>query len=169
MAVNNAAVSAQDIPPMPTRRCPFRIYEAHEVHPLDNVDWTFNQADWDQELRDREHRNHLLRDHLLEGKTAQYRSSGNSLFPDVHSGDCCMYEPVTNESLLKEGDIVFCLVLPKCHFYAHKILKIRWVMDSRWKVKYWIGNNKGHVKGYCFIEHIYGRLFEVAREWWSDE
>ena len=77
-----------------------------------------------------------------------------------------MFEPVTAESVLKENDIVFCEVQPNNFFYAHKILKIRWNFAGtaekydRWYV---IGNQAGHENGWCYKQHIYGRLFEISR------
>ena len=40
------------------------------------------------------------------------------------------------------------------------VLGCRLATDRRcWK--YWISNLKGKSNGYCYLEHIYGRLFQV--------
>ena len=152
------------------RLCPYRVFRAHEVHPAQDVDWT-RTGDWSEEQERRMLRNILIKEQLLGGRTVQYCSSGNSLKPDVWSGDCCLFEPVESESDLEKGDIVFCQVQPGDKFYAHKILKVESVKAAgsargRYRKKYTIGKNKGHTNGYCYIDHIYGRLFEVLQVNW---
>ena len=113
----------------------------------------------------------MIKQHLLSGEAVQYTSSGWSFAPRVHSGDCCLFEPITSESDLRVGDIVFCTVSSTqlCQstsqnqpgrFYAHKITKVL-TSEGGHKV-YEIGNNKGHVNGYSWPEDIYGRLYEAV-------
>ena len=113
----------------------------------------------------------MIKKQLIEGTAVQYRSSGNSLWPDVKSGDCCMFEPVYEPDTLRVGDIVFCEVQPKDRFYAHKILSMEWdstaasAQGEETRTRYWtIGNNSGHKNGWCNDWHIYGRLVEVVTE-----
>ena len=81
---------------MPIRPGPRVIFEAHEIHPYHDVDWTIptDKDDWNEEKRLREHRNELIKEGLLEGKLVQYKSSGWSLYPIVWSGDTCIFEPM---------------------------------------------------------------------------
>ena len=147
---------------MPKRPPPFKIFQAYEIHPGFDRDWTIpdNRDDWDREYQDRWVRNCMIKRQLQEGQTVQYCSSGNSLKPRVHSGDCTLWEPTTTASVFKKNDIVFCQVQPKDYFYAHKIVSITEHDD---KLVYWIGReDETHINGWCYAEHIYGRLFEVT-------
>ena len=152
---------------MPARECPFRLFDAHEIHPDDDVDWTRSQS-WDEELKRRDLRNRMIKKQLTEGTSVQYRSTGNSLWPKVKSGDCCILEPVLYPDNLKVNDIVFCEVQWGNRFYAHMILAIQWHKtaesasgEETWKRYFTIGNINGHVNGWCYDEHVYGRLVEV--------
>ena len=93
---------------MPTRAPPAIIFQAHEVHPEDEEDWTLD-ADWETELIRRNMRNSMCKDMLLAGRSVQFRSSGNSLHPFVRSGDVTMWEPVKDHSLLEVGTSSFVL------------------------------------------------------------
>ena len=143
--------------------CPIRICEAHEVHPVHPGD-----GDWEQ-LRRREVRNALIVSQLKAGRTVQYRSTGWSMWPFVHDGDCCLFEPVFDCSQLRpEWDVVFCLVQPTNLYYAHLVHSIETVQDdsagsaNKSRLRFWISNREGHVHGWCYDEHIYGRLIEVV-------
>ena len=148
--------------PMPTRRPPVIIFGGHEVHPSLETDWTLGTGDFDVEKALRQHRNVLVMNMLKSGRSAQFRSSGNSLWPMVKSGDVTIYEPVVDHSLLKVGEVVFCRVQTSNYFYAHMIHNI-----GTWDgVTYWdIGNanNPPHINGWCYAEHIFGRLMETSR------
>ena len=105
---------------------------------------------------------------LQNGQSVQYRSSGNSLRPLVYSGDCCILVPVWDPALLVPYDVVFCEVQPGNRFYTHYILRIEWetaaassAATGEPKRKFIIGNARHHENGYCYDEHIYGRLVEV--------
>ena len=146
---------------MPDRDPPFFILQAHEVRLGDemDVDWTLS-GDWEKESRLREERNKLIKQQLAEGKTVAYRSSGWSLFPKVHSGDLCSYIPVRFEEQVVEDNVVFCQPQPKNYYYAHNVQRKEWDYDHG-KYKFWIANMRGRINGWCFIEHIYGKLVEV--------
>ena len=169
---------------MPNREVPRVIFECHEIHPYFDVDWTIptDKDDWGEEKRRREHRNQLIKEGLLEGKLVQYKSSGWSLYPIVWSGDTCIFEPMRDgmcEDLKMDWDIVFCQVQPSNRFFAHKVIyfeleSVELPASSAPKrctmyiKKFWIGNNKGHINGWCYEEHIYGRLLETVhprRQW----
>ena len=93
------------------------------------------------------------------------------MYPKIHSGDCCLFEPVYDCDSLEVGDVVFCQVQPRDRYFAHKILEIGWrrmsaASASRDQAKrryYIIGNNKGKENGWCYDCHIYGRLVEVIK------
>ena len=115
-------------------------------------------------------RNVMMKAQLQKGTSVQYRSSGWSLWPTVHTDDCCLFEPVLDPGLLREGDIVFCQVQPGDRYFAHKILKIEWFKAAASATPaghtmtrcFTIGNNRGHANGWCLDHHIYGRLVEVV-------
>ena len=65
------------------------MYFMHEIHPADEIDWTID-SDWEKELEKRNTRNTMVRDALAVGRAVQFRSSGNSLWPVVKSGDVTM-------------------------------------------------------------------------------
>ena len=120
---------------------------------------------WGDEQQRRWHRNSMCKKQLQEGTHVQYKSGGNSLYPFVHANDSCLFEPVVNPDELKVNDIVFCEVQPGDRFFAHLIHKIEWVTWDNpldFRRRFTIGDIGGHVDGYCFDEHIYGRLVEVV-------
>ena len=136
------------------------VFQAHEIHPSSEVDWTLG-SDWETEQHLREVRNSLVRDMLASGRSVQYRSTGNSLYPMVRPNDVTMWEQVTDCSILVVGDVVFCAVQPGDRFYGHMIHNIgTWYGTTYWD----IGNMKDppHINGWCYAEHIYGRLMEVS-------
>ena len=126
----------------------------------------------------REHRNELIKEGLLEGKLVQYKSSGWSLYPIVWSGDTCIFEPMRDgmcEGLKMDWDIVFCQVQPSNRLFAHKVIRFELEKveqpaasassarsSTTYIKKFWIGNNKGHINGWCHEKHIYGRLVETV-------
>ena len=93
------------------------------------------------------------------GQHVCFRSSGWCLWPRVRSNDQCAYEPVRAEEQVNVGDIVFCQVQPLDKFYAHNVkAKGKW---TNGRTYFTIANLKGRENGWCFIEHIYGRLIDV--------
>ena len=63
-------------------------------------------------------------------------------------------------SEIRVGDIVFCLVQRKNLYYAPIVLEIE---TQEWldEPKYWIGNIRGRINGWCFREHIFGAVVNV--------
>jgi hypothetical protein len=144
---------------MPTRLAPFVLESRHETapSPLLDVDWTLCE-DRGEEMKRRKMRNEMIKDKLKAGRSVCYRSSGWSLYPRVHCNDQTTYDPVTSDDQVQVGDIVFCQVQPYDRFFAHL------VKEKIWRNAAWcfiISNIAGYVNGWCFIEHIYGRLVEV--------
>ena len=138
-------------PPRPARDVPHFVLQAHEVRVGDELDtdWT-KSADWSEELRLREERNQLIKAQLRAGKTVAYRQSGWSLWPRVRSNDLCCYLPVVFDE-----SVVFCEVQPRGHFYEWDAYQGCY--------KYWISNMKGRINGWCHLQHIHGKLFQVLR------
>ena len=146
--------------PMPNRMPPFVavvLHGEHRVAPELDFDWTLH-SDWDTVLSRREARNQLVKSHLKEGKIVAFRSSGNSLWPRVCSGDSCSYEPVVNAAEIHLNDVVFCEVQPRNLFYTLIVKDIYWYMGRRC---FTIANIKGRENGWCYDEHIYGKLIHV--------
>ena len=63
--------------PMPTRKFPYRIFEAHEINDKLDLDGTVpaDPTDWDEEHR-RHTRNLTIEKQLQKGLKVQYKSSG---------------------------------------------------------------------------------------------
>lgn len=105
---------------------------------------------------------------LVEGERVEFRPRGNSMKPQIKSGDLVIVDPVLEETELAVGDIVLCKVRGKQ--YLHKILKKRRLPDitTTWgPVEVWdyqIGNNRGHVNGWITRYSIYGKLVENKRK-----
>ena len=78
----------------------------------------------------------------------------------MRSNDQCTYELVSTDDEVSQGDIVFCQVQPADTFYAYHAKK-KEVWGGTGKYSYTIANLKGRENGWCYIEHIYGRLAEV--------
>ena len=108
----------------------------HEAAPPLEEDWTLVR-DQDTEKRLRDVRNKMIREQLSEGRTVFYKSSGDSMWPLIQSGDACLFHPiqvVTAEagvhSIVKEaskievGDIVFFAVQPYNQYYAHIVMLV---------------------------------------------
>ena len=154
---------------MPSRLPPYVLNYKHEVSPELDLDWTRCPEDWPKELRLREVRNGLIKDTLLSGKPVLYRSSGGSLWPKVHNGDQCTFDPVTSEEQVQLHDIVFCQVKraegEPLRYFAHLVKNKEWDWEAR-KYCFTISNAKKGTEhrenGYCYIETIYGLLKEVV-------
>ena len=91
---------------------------------------------------------------LKQGKTVQFPAEGNSMSPNVRSGDIWTIEPIDFETLVV-GDAVFCK-LSETNYPVHKVLEI--FPDE---IK--IGNNHGYVNGLVKKENIFGRSTDFMR------
>ncbi len=64
------------------------------------------------------------------------------------------------EGQVLEGDIVFCIVQPSGYYYAHLVHTKKWNdTDRQWQ--FWISNLKRRTNGYCYMEHIFGKLIQA--------
>ena len=82
------------------------------------------------------------------------------MYPKVHSNDLCCYIPVRFEEQILQRDVVFCLVQPTGLYYAHLVKEKEWHRREQ-HYRFWISNLKGHVNGWCWIEHMFGKLVQV--------
>ena len=75
-------------------------------------DWT-RVGDRDEEMKLRDSRHRMMRQFFIDGCYVRYKSSGNSMWPLVHSNDLCTFHPVQAVTAVKDaseigvGDIVF--------------------------------------------------------------
>ena len=56
---------------------------------------------------------------LQAGETVEWSSGGSSLAPRIMPGECCRYEPVTQDDDVEKGDIVFCQI--KHRYWQHLV------------------------------------------------
>jgi hypothetical protein len=166
---------------MPTRCLPDVVLEhPHQAHPRYHQDWTLVEGSdrdpeqWELEHQLRDRRNLLIQKQLVAGLSVFYKSSGQSMWPLVQSGDACTFHPIQavtakagTYSIQKEaskidvGDVVFCIVQPKRLFYAHLVHQIQQCYHRK-EPKYFIGNIEGtFYNGWCYREHIFGVLVDV--------
>ena len=74
--------------------------------------------------------------------------------PIIESGETVIVYPITEDTMLKKNDIVFCKV--KGHYYLHKISAVKCKT-------YQISNNHGHVNGTVGKACIYGVVDKKRR------
>lgn len=97
--------------------------------------------------------NAITMQHLLKGEKCKVTGYGQSMTPRLKSGQAVIVDPLTEDTVLKKNDIVFCKV--KGHFYLHKISAIK--NNS----SYQISNNHNHVNGWISRNNIYGKVTEI--------
>jgi hypothetical protein len=90
---------------------------------------------------------------LKEGEPCIIRGFGQSMTPILKSGQPVKVIPVTGDTPLEKGEIVFCKV--NGHFYLHKILAVKN------ETTYQIGNNHGHINGWVSRNSIFGKVSEI--------
>jgi len=88
---------------------------------------------------------------LRRGETVSFRPRGNSMIPRIKSGQLCTVEPV-DPALIENGDILLCKVGGAEYLHLVKAIK-----DGRFQ----IGNNKGHINGWCGPAQVFGRLVKI--------
>lgn len=97
--------------------------------------------------------NAITTEHLKNGETCKVVGFGQSMTPILISGQPVICKPVTENTILKKNDIVFCKV--KGNYYLHKISAIKN------GVSYQISNNHGHVNGTITRSNIFGVVVEI--------
>ncbi len=89
---------------------------------------------------------------LQRGQTVKFRPHGNSMQPRIESGQLVTVSPFNGSP--EVGSIVLCKV--EGRQWLHLVTAVG--SDGRAQ----IGNNKGHVNGWCSTANIYGIVTEVA-------
>lgn len=92
---------------------------------------------------------------LEAGETIEFRPRGNSMTPLVNSNDLVVVAPITEETILEQGDIVLCKV--KGHHYLHLITAVK-------EEKFQISNNHGYANGWTNKKSIFGKLIQNKRK-----
>ena len=83
------------------------------------MDYTRVDCDKETENTRRRQRDLNVKRDLQQGKPVAYKSSGWSMYPHIYSDDACQYTPVTKDSEVQKGDVVYCEVGK--YFYAHYV------------------------------------------------
>ena len=91
---------------------------------------------------------------LGNGDTVQIRPRGGSMVPLIRSGDLVTVAPITEDDVLKKGDIV--LVRVKGSDYLHLIKAVRPGQQ------YQIGNNRGGINGWARLAAVSGRVVKIG-------
>jgi phage repressor protein C with HTH and peptisase S24 domain len=95
---------------------------------------------------------------LQRGEQVSFRPSGNSMTPRIHSRDLVTIQPIPDHTTIREGDAVLCKV--NGNIYVHKVYAI----DGRApELRFQIGNNHGHINGWTWQQHVYGKLIKVEK------
>lgn len=97
--------------------------------------------------------NAITAEHLKHGEICKIIGFGQSMTPILKSGQPVICIPVTENTILKKNDIVFCKV--KGNYYLHKISAIKN------GVSYQISNNHGHINGTITRSNIYGKVVKI--------
>lgn len=97
--------------------------------------------------------NAITAEHLKRGEICKIVGYGQSMTPLLMSGQPVICIPVTENTILKKNDIVFCKV--KGNYYLHKISAIKN------GVSYQISNNHGHINGTISRNNIYGLVVKI--------
>lgn len=87
---------------------------------------------------------------LKEGREAKLCPKGHSMSGKIESGDTVTVTPGIEP---KKGDIVLCKV--RGNVYVHLVLAIN-------KDSYQIGNNRGHINGWCSRNAIFGIVTKIV-------
>jgi hypothetical protein len=90
---------------------------------------------------------------LQSGQTVQLRPHGNSMQGRIESGQLVTLDPITIDTTLVVGDIVLTKVNGKQFLHLIKAIG----SDGRFQ----IGNNKGHVNGWCTLSSIFGKCVAI--------
>lgn len=87
------------------------------------------------------------REKLAEGVTITVKPRGNSMTPRLKSGDPVVLAPVTPDTTIRAGDVVFCRV--RGNYYVHLVTAVRGDEVQ-------ISNNHGRVNGWASRASVFG-------------
>ena len=91
---------------------------------------------------------------MKKGKVGKLIGIGNSMTPILKSRQPVICSPITDETILKKGDIVFCKV--RGNHYLHKIHAVKGKNEE-----FLIGNNHGHINGWAKRSNIFGIVTKI--------
>ena len=91
---------------------------------------------------------------MKQGKVGKLIGIGNSMTPILKSRQPVICSPITDETILKKGDIVFCKV--RGNHYLHKIHAVK----GKNKI-FLIGNNHAHINGWTKRSNIFGIVTKI--------
>ena len=85
---------------------------------------------------------------LRAGETVQVRGRGNSMTPLLLSGEVITIEPLSDDAILKRGDVVLAKVNRRVYLHLVRGLRGNEVQ---------IGNNHGRINGWTPRHNVFGR------------
>ena len=91
---------------------------------------------------------------LKDGETVSFRPKGNSMTPKIKSGDLCTVEPIKNNDVIANNDIVLCKV--NGNQYLHIVSAVKGDLIQ-------ISNNHGRINGWTNHKNIFGKLVKVDK------
>lgn len=89
---------------------------------------------------------------LRSGHTVQFRPKGHSMSGRIENGQLVTVQPLKPGQWAKVNDVVLCTVHGR--HWLHKVLAVE-------KGRCQIGNNRGHVNGWCETEGVFGVVVKV--------
>lgn len=100
---------------------------------------------------------------LRLGANVSFRPTGDSMYPEIRSGQKVYVDPIWACEPLDKGDIVLCEVQGRQ--YLHFIKDIRVISSDQFPLyrEYLIGNNRGGTNGWIPINQIYGKLTKIEK------
>ena len=108
----------------------------------------------------------MIKNQLRGDKNVGYRLGKNwSMFPDPSLPDQVTFAPVKQHWQVKINNIVLCEVQPENILVENRVLEEGlWYDDGhpdRARTYYIIGNDEGVQDGWCYIDHIFGKLVDA--------
>ena len=91
---------------------------------------------------------------MKQGKVGKLIGIGNSMTPILKSRQPVICSPITDETILKKGDVVFCKV--RGNHYLHKIHAVKGKNEE-----FLIGNNHGRMNGWAKRSNIFGLVTKI--------
>ena len=91
---------------------------------------------------------------MKKGKIGKLIGIGNSMTPIIKSRQPVICSPITDKTVLKKGDIVFCKV--RGNHYLHKIHAVKGKNEE-----FLIGNNHGSMNGWAKRSNIFGLVTKI--------
>ena len=98
--------------------------------------------------------NSAAAEEMNQGKVGKLIGIGNSMTPILKSRQPVICSPITDETVLKKGDIVFCKV--RGNHYLHKIHEVKGKNEELL-----ICNNHGHINGWTKRSNIFGIVTKI--------